>query len=363
MEIKKTLILDCAEPASKAIPRLMDVPAVLVTRNGKYVGLIDHRSFAGQGIRDPSAVRCENVIVKPPVLSETTGVIERISAFMLGHFKALPVVAEGDRPVGITTRVELLRDLLAEKLIPNDSVPELMSSPVYTVDSDDSIGKAMNVMKEKSTNKLVVMSNGYPVGVVSDFDIGSWVTKPNMPTDRKSKESSRINVTELHISEFLRPDITSVEQDASLQDAVRRMVEKGASAVLVTAGKKPVGVLSSLDIFKRIKEVAEAPEGITISGLDADDVGMYPHINDRISHVLGKFSRTFNIRSVSVHVKEQKSTSVVSIHVETDDGPLSIKEERKSLRETVDEVASELEKALRKKKEMRNLKPRMANTS
>lgn len=357
MEIIRTLTLDCAEPASKALPRLMDVPAVIVTKNGKYHGLIDHRSFASQGIRDPSMVKCENLIVKPPVITETTGVIELINAFLLGHFKALPVVDSNERPLGITTRVELLQELLGEKLIPNDSVPELMNSPAYTIAATDTIGRAVGVMKEKKTNKLVVMENGYPVGVVSDFDIGSWVTKPNRSTDRKNKEQN-VNFTAMRISAFFRPDITSVEQNATLNDAVRRMVEKNASAVLVTSNKKPVGVLSSLDIFKRIREVAGAPEGISISGLKEDDIGMYPHINEKITHVLGKFAKTFNIRSVSVHVKEQKSTSVVSLHLESDDGPLSIREERKSLRETVDEVAAELGKALRKKKELRHTKPR-----
>lgn len=357
MEIKKTLVLDCGEPASKALPRLMDVPAVIVTRNGRYYGIIDHRSFAGQGIRDPSTVRCETLAVRPPVLGEESGVLERIGAFLLGHFKALPVVGEGEKPVGITTRVELLQDLLTQKLLPSESVPELMSSPVYSVASNDTVGEAKSAMKEKGTNKLVVTANGYPIGVVSDFDIGSWLTRPNMPTDRKSKEKA-INVTEMRISEFLRPDIAMVEQNSTLQQAMERMVQKGASAVVVTSNRKPVGVLSALDIFRKLKEAAEAPEAIAISGLSGDNIGHYPHINGKVGHVVAKFSGTLSIRSVSVHVKEQKSTFVVSAHVEADGGPVIVKEERKSLRETVDEVASELDKALRKRKDMRRLKPR-----
>ncbi|MDD5340084.1 MAG: CBS domain-containing protein [Candidatus ainarchaeum sp.] len=358
MEIKKTLILDCAETASKAIPRLMDVPAVIVTRNGKYLGLIDHRSFAGQGIRDTSVIKCENVIVKPPVLTESAGVIELIGAFMLGHFKALPIVGDNDRPLGITTRVELVKELLSEKLIPAESVPELMSSPVYIIAANDTLGAAMGAMKEKNTNKLVVMANGYPIGIVSDFDIGSWVTRSNIPSDRKNREQTNINVADLRISEFLRPDITTMEQSATMQEAMERMVQKGVSAVVVTANKKPVGVLSALDIFKRIREMAEAPDGINISGLSGDNAGMYPHMSEKIGHVLGKFTKTFTVSNVNVHVKEQKSTFTVSVHLDTEEGPLSIKEERKSLRETVDEVASELEKALRKRKDMRKAKPR-----
>jgi hypothetical protein len=42
MEIKKTVILESSEPLSKALAQLDTEPAVLVTKDGKYHGLIDH---------------------------------------------------------------------------------------------------------------------------------------------------------------------------------------------------------------------------------------------------------------------------------------------------------------------------------
>ncbi|MEM5814800.1 MAG: HPF/RaiA family ribosome-associated protein, partial [Candidatus Aenigmatarchaeota archaeon] len=83
-----------------------------------------------------------------------------------------------------------------------------------------------------------------------------------------------------------------------------------------------------------------------------------PHIQEKIGNVLDKFSTSFNIRNPSVHVKEQKSTFVVNIYIETDSGHISLKGERGSLKETIDELAVELEKVLRKRKEMRRPKAR-----
>ena len=360
MEIKKTLILDCSEPVSKATAYLMEMPSVIVTKNGKYYGLLDHRSIASHGIRGPNTVKCETVVVKPPVLITTSGILERVNAFLLGHFKGLPVVDEENNPLGITTRVELLNDMRKEKLLPTENVAELMSTPAYTITEDETLATAKRVMKEKNARRLIVIRNTYPIGLVSAFEIASWATKPK-ESGRKSKGgvANEKTAEDMRISDFLRPDITTIEQGANLEEAVDKMVKNQVSAVIVTTNKKPAGVLSALDIFKKLQENSQTSIEITISGLNEENRGEYTHIKEKIGHVLDKFSRSFNIRNVSVHVKEQKSTCVVSVYLETDEGHTSLKEERKSLKETVDELAAELNRILGKKKELRQLKPRV----
>ncbi|MEM5814801.1 MAG: CBS domain-containing protein, partial [Candidatus Aenigmatarchaeota archaeon] len=251
MEVKKTLILDAGEPASKATSHLAEYPAVIITKEGRYYGIIDHRNIT-TGIRDPSSVRCETVIVRPPVLRGSAGVLERVDAFLLGHFKALPVVAENEKPLGITTRVELLDDIRRERLVPKESVSALMSAPVFTIDENETLARAKKMMNDRKVNRLVVTSKGYPVGVVSSLDMAAWAIGRSLPAGRKDR-SREINASEMPISAFLRPDITSVEQNASLDDAIRRMIEKNVSAVIVTSGRRAMGVLSALDIFKRIQ--------------------------------------------------------------------------------------------------------------
>ncbi|MEW6036000.1 MAG: CBS domain-containing protein [Candidatus Micrarchaeota archaeon] len=361
MEIKPTMVLDSADSLSKALPQLDEAPAVIITKNGKYLGIIDHRSVS-TGLRDPASVKCETVIAKPPVLGEDAGLLERVAAFLLGHFKALPVLDSSKAPLGITTRVELLKDMLVEGLVPKMNVADLMSSPVYTIDENESVASAKRALKEKSTHRLVVTRHGKFIGVVSTYDVGTWTTKQNLPGGRKDiRLSNPINTEEMKISSFLRPDATLVKEGASLDDAVERMINKQASTAIVVSDSKPLGIVSALDVFKKVQEIAEEGVPIQVSGLGEDNAPYYNRVQSKIGHVLEKFGKTFNVRNCSVHVKEGKSTYVVNLYFDTDQGHVSLKTERGSLKEAIDETAVEVSEILRKKKELRRLKPRVTH--
>lgn len=353
MEIKQTMVLDGSEPLSKALSQLVESPAVLVTKNGKYFGVIDHRSV-GRGIKDPSHTKCESAVVRPPLMTESADMMERLSAFLLGHFKALPVVNDKEALLGITTRVELLKEMIASKLIPEEKVGDVMSSPAYTIEDKENIGQLRNTMKEKNVNKMIVTKNGYPAGVVSTFDIGSWEAKPNLAGGRKDiRLSSKLTIDSLPISDFLRPDITTIDEKETIVNSAKRMIEKNVSTVIVVSGKKPVGVLSALDIFKNIQEMAREKSDIMISGLGEDHASFYSYINEKLGHTLEKFGESFEIRNAAVHVKEAKSVMTVNLSFDTNEGRVSLRGERKTLKETIDELSVELDKILREKKEMR----------
>ncbi|MFZ5501088.1 MAG: CBS domain-containing protein, partial [Candidatus Micrarchaeota archaeon] len=327
MEIKRTLVVDSAEFLSKALPQLDESPAVIVTRNGSYLGMIDHMSVSG-GIKNPHNVKCETVICKPPVLLETAGVMERVDAFLVGHFKALPVLGPKKSPLGITTRVELLSDMLGSNLVPNLSVKELMSSPVYTIDENESIGSAKRLMKDKKAHRLVVTRKGKIIGVVSNYDIGSWSGTTNLIGGRKDiRQSEPINVDLMGISSFLRPDMTLVNQDATLEFAVKRMIAKHVSSVIVVSDNKPIGVISALDIFKLVQSQAEEGVAINVSGLGEDNASYYNRVQEKLGRVLERFGESFNIRNASFHLKETKSTFNVRMYFDTDDGHVSVKVE------------------------------------
>ncbi len=362
MDIKRTLVLDSSESLSKALPELDESPAVIVTKGGRYWGIIDHRSLS-LGMRVPQNVKCESAITKPPVLSEEADIGQRLDAFLLGHHKALPVCGKDEVPLGVTTRVELLKDLVVEGMIPQVEVSELMSSPAYTIESAEPVGKAKKMLKDKKARRLVVTSRGNLVGVVSSYDIGVWSAKPNLLSGGRKdiRQNEQISVDEMKIAEFLRPDVTLVDEGASLEEASRRMIDKGVSAVIVVSGRKPLGVLAAIDIFKKIQEMSEEGVPIAISGLDEDTISYYTHIRNRIGRALDKFVKSFAIRNCSVHVKEGKSTFVVSVYFDMERGHVSLKREKDSLQDAVDEVADELVGILRKKKDLRTVKPRVTH--
>ncbi len=360
MELRKTLILDSAEPLSKAAAYLKEEGAVILTKNGKYYGMVDQNSLS-KGIRDPLTTKCETVVSKPPVLSGTADVFEQANAFLVGHFRALPVVGDNEEPLGIATRVGVLSELSDSQVLPGQKVAELMSSPVYTINVRDIISKAKRVMKETGTHRLVVTNaQGFPAGVISDLDISTWVTRGNSASGRKdvfSNENSKVE--SMCISEFLNPDVATIGQASSLGEAVTKMVKNRVSALVVLAdNKKPAGILSALDVFRLIQDAAKPKQMITISGLSENSKQYYKPIEEKIAHSLARFSKSFSVKNASVHVKENKSTFMINLLVETESGRVAIKHERPDLKVAIDEVAAELSEQLRKMKEKRNPKAR-----
>lgn len=74
--------------------------------------------------------------------------------------------------VGILTDVDMTRKVVAEELDQfNTPVEEVMSSPFYTIDADESVARANEIMAMYNVRHLVVTENNAPVGVVSARDL------------------------------------------------------------------------------------------------------------------------------------------------------------------------------------------------
>ena len=354
MEIKEVLILDENDPLSKALNGILDTgTAVVITRKGKYHGIVDDRNMRLFAAQNPAKTKCKAVVAKPPVLRPDTGVLERINAFLLGHFKALPVVNERDRPVGITTRVELLKDMFTTSLIPGIGVKALMNSPVYVIDEKKTVGEAKLKMKKYGARRLVVTRRGTPSGIFSKLDLTRETLKPKEKQKMATVISSKRNYDDNILAGLYRSDITTVPERSTVDEAARKMIKKSVSSVVVMNGKKPAGVLSALDIFKMIKDAAKKRMNITISGLDGETVFYRDSIREEVGKVAKRFSESYGIRKVNVHVKKGKSVYTINIFLEGNRENFTIKTEGPSLKDTTNMAVSELKKRLARKKHIR----------
>jgi predicted transcriptional regulator len=354
MEIKKTLILDINDPLSKALTGVLDSGiAVIVTRGGRYYGIIDDRNLKLFHIQNPSKVKCERAVVKPPVLYTDTGILERTDAFLLGHFKALPVVNKKEKPVGITTRVELLQDMLKNNLMLKVGVKELMNSPVYTIDYKKTVGEAKLKMKRYKARRLIVTRMGKPVGTFSTLDLTVEALKPKQKQKMPIVISTRTGYDDRILDDLYRPDLTTIPVDSMVEDAAKKMIKKQVSSVVVMSEKKPLGVLSALDIFKAIKEIAEEKMQVGISGLDEETIVYRDFIREDIQKVAERFEDTYGIRRVNVHIKKGKSVYTVNIMVEGEREKFNTRTEGPSIRDTVNMAAAELRKCLAREKRVK----------
>jgi signal-transduction protein with cAMP-binding, CBS, and nucleotidyltransferase domain len=91
------------------------------------------------------------------------------------HMKKLSIgcviVTENDNPIGIITERDFVTKIAAEGRPLFTEIKEVMSSPVITINSKETIWEASELMKEKLIHKLPVTDNGNIVGIITTSDI------------------------------------------------------------------------------------------------------------------------------------------------------------------------------------------------
>ena len=81
------------------------------------------------------------------------------------------IVTEGTKPIGIVTERDFVIKVAAEGRPLFTDIYEVMSSPLITIDPEETIWEAAEMMKEKGIHKLVVKKNEKIIGIVTTTDI------------------------------------------------------------------------------------------------------------------------------------------------------------------------------------------------
>ena len=81
------------------------------------------------------------------------------------------IVTEESKPIGIVTERDFVVKVAAEGRPLFTEISEVMSSPLITIDHEETIWEASEIMKEKVIHKLPVIKDKRIVGVITTSDI------------------------------------------------------------------------------------------------------------------------------------------------------------------------------------------------
>ena len=81
------------------------------------------------------------------------------------------IVTDKSKPIGIVTERDFVTKVAAEGRPLFTEISEVMSSPLITIDPEETIWEASEIMKEKLIHKLPVIENERIVGVITTSDI------------------------------------------------------------------------------------------------------------------------------------------------------------------------------------------------
>ena len=304
MDIENPSIIDASEPVSKAVNEISRTGLpVIVTKNGKYFGIIDERAIR-QHTSSPSKEKCETISERAPTLSPESTVLEACNAFFAGRFKAIPVLS-GGKIAGAVTRHTLLTELLTEKLLSRKRVSEVMTSPVASIDMSSSVGQARSELRRHNIRRVVVTRSGKIAGLLSVFDLASIVSAPRQ-ANPQNRGGEKTRVDEQPIASYMKTEVETIGESDSLASAVKKMLDKRVAALIVTEGGYPRGIVTAKDILHSAL-AEDKPAQVFVSGLPYEQQDFQQGIVKEGEKLMSRIGKSFPVRSLTFHIKSEGS--------------------------------------------------------
>jgi len=149
-------------------------------------------------------------------------------------------------------------------------IKDWMSKNVHTVDANDALQKAVNLMKEHNIRLLPVMREGNLVGVISDRDLKRVSTADSA---HREVQDVLYRSYKLKVEEAMTQDPVTVPNDFTVAEAAEVLLKHKFSGLPVVDRKgQLVGIITQTDMFKVI---------VSMSGMAGRGIQFGFHLKDR----------------------------------------------------------------------------------
>lgn len=276
--ISNTMSLDYRVPVSKVTSYLKKYPALVISKDDEYFGIVDTRTIyrASQGTTFNENQKIEKFAIRAPKITNSTSIYDIVSYFYKTGVKALPYTS-GKKIVGVLPRKTLLKVILSLNVLEDMKVNEAMTTPVLAIDSRANLAQAKASMRDNNVNRLVVLQNSRFVGLITNYDIvDRYLTKSGERLPEFKTEVYK--ASNVPISSVMERNARTIEFNRSVSEAVREIVETNVSSLIVLRKGVPVGILTITDIMEGIiaRQKVKASK-VFMSGFDANT---YQYEND-----------------------------------------------------------------------------------
>ncbi len=299
MEFEDAIVMDVNEPVSSAVGKIIKgEPCVVVTKNGQYFGIFS--SIDVNEVIDTSKEKLGTVCERAPLLNEGADTKEAVKTFLDGRYKALPVKSRDGWKV--IRRNKFLKFLLKQNLLPNMKLGEIMNVPLHTLDHDESVGRAKEMMRKNHIRRIVITEDGKLAGVIAMHDL---LVISESKKDRAPFVKEKVSNDRQPIRDYMNREVYTLSPTASISDAVQMIQDSDASSVIIAEGTRPVGMVSIRDLFE-IVAAKKHEERIYFSGMDRSDEEYLPEIKSMVEKAMEKIEDFMKIEYIAVHYKKVK---------------------------------------------------------
>jgi CBS domain-containing protein len=277
---------------------------IIVTRAGGYEGVITQKQLLRSHIEDHTKI---DTLTKPaPRVERTDNVRDVARTLVEGGTKVAPVF-ESDTLWGVVSQ-----DLILEAVLENlDSltVEQIYTEKVISIAEDDTLGQAINRLREHGVSRLpVVDEDGFLTGVVTTHDVVDFATRNVEKTTRGDRSGEGDRLLDLPVYDVMSSPAETTTLTESVRDAVERMFEKNYSGLVVTPeddDRIVGGVVTKTDVLRALSYTEEDVMDVQITNINLLDTLSRESIRASVEEIADKYQK-MQVRHAHVRFQEHK---------------------------------------------------------
>ncbi|MDD4748348.1 MAG: CBS domain-containing protein [Methanosarcinaceae archaeon] len=200
------------------------------------------------------------------------------------------------------------------------NIADIMSSPVYALNTDEPVSHARNLMLKHKISTLLVLDEGKMVGIVTKSDLTNRLAQAEPLWRRRP-------IDQIPIKLLMTESVITIYPEASISQAATLMLENNVHNIPVMKNDV-VGIITRTDIVRYVAEQSEDMD-IKVSKLMTEDV-IFVHRHHTINHIIDEMNKN-EIERVIVKNDLGKAVGIVSKRelafnqVTDNEGKLSVK--------------------------------------
>jgi CBS domain-containing protein len=136
----------------------------------------------------------------------------------------------------VTQNFYLISYFLLEMMV---TVNDLMTKRTLTIDIQQTVFEAAQLMSQKGVGDLIVVDNEMPVGIVTERDFVRRIIAKGRTVDTK-------------VSDVMSKPLITISPEASIKTAARKMVKHGIRRLPVLKNHKLVGIIVASDFTRHV---------------------------------------------------------------------------------------------------------------
>ena len=109
-------------------------------------------------------------------LDKDLSVKSAIKLMVRRNIGSVVITGERSSPIGIVTERDILKSIAYRKTKPETKVEEIMSEPLISVEANETLGEAAEMMIKKKIRRLLVTQNDKYIGIITQRDLQRLMT-------------------------------------------------------------------------------------------------------------------------------------------------------------------------------------------